>query len=75
METSKTKELTDVCCKRFYEAYMADEISYAYEKHTAIDETEWLISGLWHLYYCPFCGASIKGRGFGDYYKKDSKTA
>lgn len=26
---------------------MADEISYAYEKHSEIDETEWFINELW----------------------------
>jgi len=65
MTKAKSKTRGDICCDRFYEAYLADEISYAYEKHTDIDETEWLISGLWHLYYCPFCGTWIKGRGFG----------
>jgi hypothetical protein len=63
---AKKKKRVDVCCERFYGAYVADEISYAYEKHEGIDETEWFISGLWHLYYCPFCGALIKGRGFSD---------
>jgi hypothetical protein len=62
----KQKKLTEVCCKRFYEAYLADEISYAHEEHEEPDETEWYISGLWHLYYCPFCGTFIKGRGFSE---------
>lgn len=46
MEETKKKKLADVCCARFYEAYLADEISYAYENHSEIDETEWFISGL-----------------------------
>lgn len=66
MTITKTKKISDVCCDRFYEAYLADEISFAYDKRTELDETEWFISGLWHLYYCPFCGAFIKGRGFGN---------
>lgn len=40
MTTAKSKKLTDVCCDRFYEAYLSDEISFAYEEHTEIDETE-----------------------------------
>jgi hypothetical protein len=64
MKETKKKKQAEVCCKRFYEAYLADEISHAYEVHSEIDETEWFISGLWHLYYCPFCGTFIKGRGF-----------
>jgi len=65
MTSIKSKKLTDLCCERFYDAYLPDEISFAYEEHAEIDETDWYISGLWHLYYCPFCGAAIKGRGFG----------
>ncbi|MDD2467848.1 MAG: hypothetical protein PHI97_28040 [Desulfobulbus sp.] len=72
MTKTKKRERGDVCCNSFYEAYAADEISYAYEKHEEIDETEWFISGLWHLHYCPFCGALIEGRGFGAHEKKDS---
>jgi hypothetical protein len=74
MTMTKTKKLTDVCCERFFEAYLADEISFAYEEYTEIDETEWYIGGIGHL-YCPFCGTFIKGRGFGTYDGKDSKTA
>jgi hypothetical protein len=46
MKETKKKKLAEGCCKRFYEAYLADEISYAYEVHSEIDETEWFISGL-----------------------------
>ncbi len=71
MTKTKKKKLGDVCCERFYEAYLADEICYAYEKHSEIDETELFISGLWHLYFYPFCRASIKGRGFSEYANYD----
>jgi hypothetical protein len=75
MKTKKKKfKREDVCCERFLEAYKAGEISHSYKKHTAIDETEWYINGLWHLYYCPFCGGSIKGRGTGDYDEKQKPT-
>jgi hypothetical protein len=59
-----------LCCERFKDRYERGEISYAYQDHRNIDETEWFISDLWHLYYCPFCGAFIKGHGFGNYDEK-----
>lgn len=54
MEEITRKQLEEVCCERFYEAYLAGEICYAYEKSQEIDETEWYVNELWHLYYCPF---------------------
>lgn len=54
------------CCDRFKKAVDLKEINHADEN----DETEWFIGELWHLYYCPFCGAFIKGKGFGNYDKK-----
>jgi len=65
--TAKTIEPSDLCCERFRDAYAAGEILYAYKETSRIDETAWIIDGLWHMYYCPFCGAFIKGQGFGDY--------
>jgi hypothetical protein len=56
----KQKEL---CCERFAEAIKAKEIIHADQN----DETEWFISELGHLYYCPFCGAYVKGKGWGEY--------
>jgi hypothetical protein len=64
------KQITEVCCERFDEWYQSGEISYAYERHLNIDETEWIIDGMAHIYFCPFCGAFIKGYGFGDYDNK-----
>jgi hypothetical protein len=58
-----------LCCERFRKSYEQGEISYSYEQSDDADETEWYINYLWHLYYCPFCGAFIKGYGFGDYEK------
>jgi hypothetical protein len=66
---SKSLNVADLCCERFGEAYTEGEVSYAYENSNNIDETEWFIDTLWHLYYCPFCGAFIKGQGFGTYDK------
>ena len=59
-----------LCCERFAEWYHSGEIQYAYENHTNIDETEWIIDGMAHIYYCPFCGAFIKGHGFGNFDQK-----
>ena len=56
-----------LCCPRFAEAHKSGEVVYAYSNSTNIDETSWFIPGLWHLYFCPFCGENIKGIGFGDY--------
>ena len=56
------------CCDRFKEAVDLKEIIHADDN----DETEWFVKELWHLYYCPFCGAFIKGKGWGDYDKKQS---
>ncbi|MFA5793590.1 MAG: hypothetical protein WC980_00770 [Candidatus Brocadiia bacterium] len=53
------------CCSRFAEFVKEGEFYYAYEDCKDIDETAWVISGVCHMYYCPFCGKYIKGRGFG----------
>ncbi len=58
------------CCERFKEFYNSGEIIYAYEKSNEIDETDWIVASFAHLYYCPFCGSFIKGKGFGTYDKK-----
>lgn len=56
----------DYCCERFEESAKDNEI-----QHCGIDdETEWAIPGFYHLYYCPFCGAFIKGIGWGKYDEK-----
>ncbi len=31
------------------------------------DETEWYFKEWYHLYYCPFCGVSVKGNGTGNF--------
>lgn len=66
-----------ICCSRFKEFFDAGKIVYAYEKAAEPDETAWLINGFAHLYYCPFCGAFIKDKGFGTYdktYPPNEKT-
>ncbi|MFA5148522.1 MAG: hypothetical protein WC491_05300 [Candidatus Omnitrophota bacterium] len=64
------KKPTNFCCERFKEFYDEDSIQYSYEHGLTIDETDWTIDRFAHLYYCPFCGAFIKGYGFGNYEKK-----
>jgi hypothetical protein len=53
------------CCKRFQECVAEESIVYCGEQ----DETEWAVPEFYHLYYCPFCGSFIKGRGWGEYEK------
>jgi hypothetical protein len=49
------------CCKRFADCINEGEIVHA----GGNDETAWYVPNWHHLYYCPFCGAFIKGEGFG----------
>ncbi|ATW24575.1 hypothetical protein [Candidatus Formimonas warabiya] len=54
------------CCERLKDAY--EEIDPDHEVLVfteEFDETQWFISGLAHLYFCPFCGSYIAGNGFG----------
>ena len=67
---SKPKKPINYCCEKLKESYEQGLIKYAYEDDVKISESDWLIDGFGYLYYCPFCGAFIKGRGFGDYDKK-----
>jgi hypothetical protein len=63
----KTRKPTNFCCERLRKSYQEGSIIYIYEYTSKIDETEWVIKDLWHIYYCPFCGAFIKGYGSGEY--------
>lgn len=49
------------CCKRFDACVQEGSIQYCGKR----DETEWAVGGFYHLYYCPFCGALVKGTGWG----------
>jgi hypothetical protein len=42
----------------------------SYERSFEVDETDWVINNFAHIYYCPFCGAFIKGQGYGNYDEK-----
>ncbi len=63
--------IMEYCCERFKESAEEQEIVHA----GIDDETEWFIPELWHLYYCPFCGALIKGQGWGTYDQKENKKS
>ena len=60
----------NLCCLRFSILVREKIISNVYQFNDELDETEWATEDLGHLYYCPFCGEYIKGRGFGDYDKE-----
>jgi hypothetical protein len=51
------------CCALFADCVRRGEIRRA----ELPDQTEWYVDGWEHLYYCPFCGRHIKGKGFGTY--------
>lgn len=54
------------CCKRLKDAYEVIDQNHEILVFTRrYDETQWYISGLAHLYFCPFCGSYIAGEGFG----------
>ena len=51
------------CCIRFEDSVTEGIIC----KSEDYDETEWYFPKGSHLYFCPFCGANIKGNGFGEF--------
>jgi hypothetical protein len=57
------------CCIRFQES-VEEEIIIKAEGY---DETEWYLNNGPHLYFCPFCGTNIKGKGYGEYDEKTPK--
>lgn len=57
------------CCNRFRESVEEKFII----KAIGYDETAWFADEWFHFYYCPFCGAHIKGKGWGTY-DRDTKT-
>jgi hypothetical protein len=61
-----TDHSSSYCCDRFEDCVRNDEIKHAGQD----DETEWYIPNWHHLYYCPFCGAYVGGKGFGTPEKK-----
>lgn len=55
----------DYCCLKFKESVEESKFIYAYTPNKDMDETEWFMPEWLHIYYCPFCGTYIKGKGFG----------
>ena len=51
------------CCIRLKESIYNGSIGFS-PKRTK-DETRWFINGGYHIYFCPFCGKYIKGKGWG----------
>jgi hypothetical protein len=49
------------CCDSFEEGVREKRIVRA----KGFDETEWYFPEWLHLYFCPFCGTTVKGKGFG----------
>ena len=63
------------CCERFKKSVETDKVIL--KASDIPDETEWYLNEGGHIYYCPFCGAFIKGEGFGNYnekYPRDKST-
>lgn len=51
------------CCVLFKESVEEGHIFRA----KGYDETEWFLKEWFHIYYCPFCGTKVKGKGWGKY--------
>jgi len=60
---SETRGRPSDCCSRFREGVAEGKIVRA----AGLDETEWFFPEWVHIYYCPFCGILVKGKGFGNY--------
>ncbi|GAB6147335.1 hypothetical protein [Desulfocicer niacini] len=59
----KKKQKYSFCCNSFKKSVEEGK----FEKAEEDDETEWFMPEWYHIYFCPFCGSSIKGKGFGTY--------
>jgi len=51
------------CCERFRESVKEKKFVKSY----MMDETDWFIPEGLHVYFCPFCGKNIKGKGYGTF--------
>jgi len=52
---------TKYCCVRFKDSVEEEKFLHSEE----YDETEWYMPEWLHIYYCPFCGTYVGGKGFG----------
>ena len=57
------------CCVRFEESVKERK----FVRSPRGDETEWFMPEWLHIYYCPFCGTLVKGRGTGNFDKSEGK--
>lgn len=53
----------DFCCERFKDSVEEGKFVHS----SGLDETEWFMPEWLHIYYCPFCGKLVKGKGTGDF--------
>jgi hypothetical protein len=63
-EETMQSRTSKYCCFRFRESVRVDKTII---KASGYDETEWHLPQGMHIYFCPFCGQKIKGKGFGTY--------
>ncbi len=59
---NKDIHMPGYCCDRFRQSVMEKKVI----RSDKDDETEWFFPEWLHLYYCPFCGQSIKGEEWGE---------
>ena len=57
------------CCDRFSDSVKEGKFKRALQD----DETEWFMPEWLHIYFCPFCGSSVKGNGWGNFDGKSKK--
>ncbi len=62
---NKEGKHANYCCPRFEESVKERKLVYTYTHNKKIDETAWFMPEWLHIYYCPFCGEYIKGKGYG----------
>ena len=69
------EQMPDICCDRFMSAIKEREIKFSYSNNSDVDETAWYVEGMWHIYYCPFCGKNVKGGGFGSFDRSQKENS
>lgn len=57
------KRKVTYCCERFEETVKEKRFVKASMK----DETDWYMPEWLHIYFCPFCGKNVKGKGYGSF--------
>ena len=62
--TNRGTRSSAYCCFPFRESVIVDKTII---RATRYDETAWHLPQGMHIYFCPFCGHKVKGKGFGTY--------